>query len=278
MQSRDQTLNEVLNSLSPLEVDWMDNTAVSAIAKLTKIEAKDAYGRNDIALLLDENFDEGILCARLFLGLSKDQMANALRRILGTGGIGIKRYQAESDVFIDALVSLDLPKKMANAINYEPVWSDILIERLRSGRGSAISGQKRGRGLEDFTEELIKEVFGDKYETRCTFTGADGKTAKCDIAVPDRSRPRIIIEVKAYGATGSKMTDIIGDLDAIIDAKRHDSYLLFVTDGTTWTERQADLRKIIERQNQGKIARIYTMNMREDLLDDLQSIKNIMNI
>ena len=190
----------------------------------------------------------------------------------------MKRYQAEADVFIDALVSLDLPEKMAKAINYEPVWSDILIERLRSGRGSAISGQKRGRGLEDFTEELIKEVFGDQYETRCTFNGADGKTAKCDFAVPSRSRPRIIIEVKGYGATGSKMTDIIGDLDAIIDAKRHDSYLLFVTDGTTWKARLSDLRKIVERQNQGKIARIYTMNMREALLRELQTLKTIMNL
>lgn len=278
MQSRDQTLEEVVNSLSPLEVDWMDDTAVSAIAKLTKIEAKDVYDRDDIALLLDEKFDEGILCARLFLGLSKDRMENELRNILGSGGIGVKRYQAEADVFIDALVSLDLPEKMAKAINYEPVWSDILIERLRSGRGSAISGQKRGRGLEDFTEELIKEVFGDQYETRCTFTGADGKTAKCDVAVPGRSRPRIIIEVKGYGATGSKMTDIIGDLDAIIDAKRHDSYLLFVTDGTTWTARLSDLRKIVERQNQGKIARIYTMNMRDELLDDLRTLKTIMNL
>lgn len=74
------------------------------------------------------------------------------------------------------------------------------------------------------------------------------------------------------------MTDIIGDLDAIIDAKRHDLYLLFVTDGTTWTARLSDLRKIVERQNQGKVARIYTMNMREELLDDLQTLKTIMNL
>jgi hypothetical protein len=37
------------------------------------------------------------------------------------------------------------------------------------------------------------------------------------------------------------MTDIIGDLDAITDAKRHDSTLLFVTDGMTWKARQSDL-------------------------------------
>jgi len=109
---------------------------------------------------------------------------------------------------------------------------------------------------------------------RCTFFGADGKTAKCDIAIPNRQRPRIIVEVKGYGATGSKMTDIIGDLDAIIDAKRHDTALLFVTDGTTWKARLSDLKKIVQRQNQGKITRIYTTKMVKQLREDLLILKN----
>jgi hypothetical protein len=96
------------------------------------------------------------------------------------------------------------------------------------------------------------------------------------VAVPDRRRPRIVIEAKGYGATGSKMTDIIGDLDAIIDAMRRDTWLLFVTDGTTWNSRLSDLRKIVERQNQGKITRIYTMKMREQFLADLQRMKQSM--
>ena len=120
---------------------------------------------------------------------------------------------------------------------------------------------------------VVEEVFGAAHETRVTFTGADNKTAKCDVAIPGRNRPRIIIEVKGYGATGSKMSDIIGDLDAIINAKRHETVLLFVTDGLTWEARTADLRKIIQRQNQGKIARIYTMRMREQFLEELQGLK-----
>jgi hypothetical protein len=164
---------------------------------------------------------------------------------------------------------------METTINYEPVWSDILTERLRSGRGSAIQGQKRGRGLEDFAEGLVRQVFGEAgYETRCTFTGADGVTAKCDIAIPNRIRPRIVIESKAYAATGSKMTDVIGDLEAIIAAKRHDCFFLFITDGLTWKSRLADLRKIVHRQNQGKITQIYTMEMGDQLLEDLKTIKS----
>ncbi|MBY5540672.1 hypothetical protein HFO60_11605 [Rhizobium leguminosarum] len=37
----------------------------------------------------------------------------------------------------------------------------------------------------------------------------------------------IVIEVKGYGATGSTMTDIISELDAIIDAMSRGTYLLF---------------------------------------------------
>lgn len=275
MQQKDQTLGEVLDSLSPLDVEWMDEIAASAIARLTAIPKKAIYKRSDLATLLDDDFEEGILCFRLFLALSKDSMIAALKRELGAEGIGVKRYKAEPEVFLDALERLGLLEAMASAVNYEPVWSDILIERLRSGRGSAISGQRRGRGVEDFAEAMVREVFGDRYETRCTFTGVEGKTAKCDVAVPDRHRPRIVIEAKGYGATGSKMTDIIGDLDAIINATRRDTWLLFVTDGTTWNSRTSDLRKIVERQNQGKIARIYTTKMREEFLADLKSLKQI---
>ena len=167
-------------------------------------------------------------------------------------------------------------------LNFSSLIARATIEnskRLRSGRGSAIHGQRRGRGLEEFAEALVREVFGEQsYETRCTFTGADNQTAKCDVAIPGRDRPRIIIEVKGYGATGSKMTDIIGDLDAIIDAKRHDTALLFVTDGTTWKARPSDLRKIVHRQNEGKITRIYTMKMREQFLEDLKSLKQDLRI
>lgn len=274
MQVIDQTLEDVVASLSPLAVDWMDEMAAGAIAKLAAIEMKPAYTRDDIVQLLDEDFEQGILCCRLFIEMSKDTMEAELRRELGDGGIGVKRYQADRNGYLSALERLGLLVAMATIVNYVPIWSDILVERLRSGRGSAIQGQKRGRGLEEFAEAIAKEVFGEGgYDLRCTFTGADGKTAKCDIAIPDRTRPRIIIEVKGYAATGSKMTDIIGDLDAIIDAKRHDTALLFVTDGTTWKARLSDLKKIVQRQNQGKIARIYTTKMAAQLKDDLDILK-----
>jgi len=274
MRILDQTLESVVEGLSPLDVEWMDQTASSAIARLAALPKKSRYTSDDMAHLLEDDFEVGILCARSFLGLSKDTMDAELRRVLGRGNTGVTYFKKDREAFLKGLEALGLPDAMAATINYEPIWSDILVERLRSGRGSAISGQRRGRGLEDFAEAIVKEVFGDGgYEVRCTFEGADGKTAKCDIAIPSKAKPHILIESKAYGATGSKMTDIIGDLDAIIDAKRHDTTLLLVTDGLSWNARLSDLRKIVHRQNSGKIARIYTTKMRDQFVEDLRTLK-----
>ena len=79
----------------------------------------------------------------------------------------------------------------------------------------------------------------------------------------------IWIEAKGYGATGSKMTNVVGDIDAIIDAKRPDTTLLFFTDGV----RQSDLKKLVDRQNNGEIARIYTREMSEQFEMDLRTLK-----
>jgi hypothetical protein len=101
------------------------------------------------------------------------------------------------------------------------------------------------------------------YEVRCTFRGHRGTTAKCDFAIPSKKAARILVESKGYGATGSKMSDILGDVHTIINAKRGDTALLFFTDGLTWKERQSDLRKLLELQNNREITRIYTYVMAE---------------
>ena len=69
-----------------------------------------------------------------------------------------------------------------------------------------------------------------KYDTRCRFIGATGlSTEKADFAIPNREDPRILIEVKGYGATGSKQTDILGDIERIANQKRSDTHLLLST-------------------------------------------------
>jgi hypothetical protein len=271
-----QGFEEIIDSLSPLDVDWMDDVAEAIMVRIRSVEIKPEYSREDIAALVEarsgREFEVSRFCVGLFLGFSKDKLEVELKERLGEGGTGIKRYQKNREKFLDVLEEMGLRDAMTAVVNAKPVWSDILKERLRYGRGSAVTGLRRGRELEDWAEEIVEEVFGENYEVRCTFQGPR-QPAKCDFAIPEKLQPHILIECKGYGATGSKMTDIIGDLDAIIEAKRPDTNLLFVTDGLTWKARQNDLRKIVQRQNDGRITRIYTKQMREQFVDDLQTLK-----
>jgi hypothetical protein len=269
-----QSLEEILGSLKPLKVKWQDETASRVIARLEKLPVKKVYAVSDIQQILDDHFDDGLLISRLFLALSKDEFSAALRAALGGSGAGITRYRKNKAKFLDALVNLGILDVMALNVDRIPKWSDVLVERLRSGRGSAISGQRRGRGVEDFAEAVVKRVFADNYGKRCTFTGARGKTAKCDFAIPSKAVPQIVIEAKGYAATGSKMTDVLGDIQKIIEAKRADTALLFFTDGLTWNQRKNDLRKIVAHQNAGDITRIYTSAMRDQFEADLRQLKS----
>lgn len=268
-----QNIADILQSLRHLDVKWKDDTARRVIKEIEELPVKKTYTVKDVRNILDADFNDGLLICRLFLGLSKDQFTGVLGEALKEGGVGIKTYHKDPDAFLESLVSLGILEAMEEQTNRTPKWSDILIERLRSGRGSAISGQRRGRGVEDFAEAVVRKVFEDKYAKRCNFTGPKNKTAKCDFAIPSKTSPRILIEAKGYGATGSKMTDIIGDIEKIIAAKRFDTAFLFFTDGLTWKQRQSDLKKIVDYQNDGAITRIYTYGMADKFESDLVQLK-----
>lgn len=279
-----QSLDEILDSLQPLVVEWQDDVAHRVIDRMRALPAKAVYTDDDVATILEggkplikltsADFDDGLLIARLFLGLSKDQFTGVLNSALGEGGTGLKRYKSNPGFYREALVEQGLLDAMMLEVNKPLHWSDTVIEHLRSGRGSAISGQKRGRSAEDFAEEVIKDVFGPgNYQVRATFAGRGDQTAKCDFAIPNVTNPRIVIESKGFAATGSKMSDVLGDVSAIVRAKRADTTFLLFTDGLTWRQRQSDLRKLIKYQNEGDIARIYTQSMVEQLREDLIALK-----
>jgi hypothetical protein len=268
-----QQLDDIVDSLRPLTVEWRDETACRVIDRLKTLPVQQAYTAEDVKVLLDGNFDDGLLLCRLFLGLSKDQFVSVLRGLRGDAGIGVKSYRADRDAFLNDVLSTGLLEAMAEEANRKPHWSDVLVERLRSGRGSAISGQRRGRDAEDFAEAIVRTVFGDGFQARCTFKGPRGQDAKCDFAIPSKANARILIESKGYGATGSKMTDILGDIRTIIAAKRPDTAFLLFTDGLTWKQRKSDLRKIVEFQNAGDITRIYTYAMASQFEKDLRQFK-----
>jgi hypothetical protein len=275
-----QTIEEILKHLSPVEATWRDEHANAVIRQLETLPVKPSYSRQDVIEMFDlENtsrhqFDANQTIVRLFLDMSKDEFTAELRNRLDKG-MGIKKALENPERFFGALEEMGLLRSMTAAVSRPVTWRDLLVERLKGGRGSAIKGQRRGRFLEDFVEHLIIEIFGEgAYHARCPFHGAAGtSTEKADFAIPTKDDPAILIESKAYGATGSKQTDVLGDISRIVNEKRHDTHFLLVTDGITWRERTGDLGKLVDLQNQGKITRIYTQLMSKQLKADLKQLK-----
>ena len=274
-----QTFAEIESSLSRIESSWMDAHAGQVITMLAEIPVKKTYGAKDVADLLDRDFKVASTTIRLFMDQPKDEWGPNLKAALGDKslnlGSGIKSYRKNKDYYIEVLLKLGLGQRMSEAVNRPLQWHEILGERLKGGRGSATKGHSRGRGMEDFVETILLSVFkSEQVGIRCRFTGAKGiSTEKADFAIPSAADPAILIEVKAYGATGSKQTDVLGDIARIVEQKRHDTHFILVTDGITWKQRANDLRKLIALQNEGRILKIYTKSMALDLKEDLELLR-----
>lgn len=270
-----QSLDSILDQLSAIEADWKNGFADEIIAELAFLKdhlVDHVVSPEALAFLLERNFEAYSTIFQLFLGLSKDEYRGALQAL--PHGTGRTSFRKDPGAYLGFLIhALDLPNVITRHMQHAWSWDDMIVERLRAGRGSAIKGQKRGRWLEDLVEVEIRSVFQEAFERGCNFVGRAGQTAKAEFAIPSATDPHIIFEAKAYGATGSKQTDVLGDIEKIIQVKFPRTVFLFITDGMTWKQRLNDLRKIVQRQNAGDIERIYTASMMPELRRDLQTLK-----
>ena len=90
-----QKLSDILASLQPLTVEWQDDTSRRVIESLKRLRVKKVYTTDDVEVLLDQHFEDGMLICRLFLGQSKDQFVAVFKSIRQGRGIGVKTYRAE---------------------------------------------------------------------------------------------------------------------------------------------------------------------------------------
>ncbi len=272
-----QTFEEISDSLANLEVDWMEDPHAGAVIKAFKdLPTGRKIERADVTKLLESDFRVGCTVLRLFLDLSKDEFTRITAELFkDNGGAGVTNFRSDSDAFVAKLEETLILERMSAEVNRPPEWSDRLVGLFQGGWGSAVKGQLRGRMLEDFTESILKKVFPpEQIIPRCQFLGANGLSSeKADFAIPSAKDALILIEVKAFNATGSKQTDILGDIFRIVEQKRDDTAFILVTDGISWKARSSDLRKIIQLQNVGKIRKIYTMAMAKEFEADLRSLK-----
>ncbi len=280
MQRHTQTKDELIPKLGGVLTDWKDEFAQTFVQNLKDFDLQKTVTTDHLKILLEKNYNTGITLFRLVLEQSKDEFTETLKALFynSKNGHGKTAFTKNPDGYVNALERYGLIKAFNDLISREYTWREIMQERLKMGRGSAIKGQRRGKNLEDFVETIVQKVFED-YDVRKSFIGTSGlSSAKADFCIPSTEHPGIVIEVKAYGATGSKQSDVIGDVRKIIDEKRSDTYFFLVTDGVTWTARMRDFERLIEYQNLGDIYRIYTQQMKNELLSDLKQIKSELNI
>lgn len=269
-----QDINSLLLSLSEVESSWKDEKAMDILQVIRHIDKAES---KDSALLLSLfrlDFESALTACRWVFDQSKDEFNTFLKGELGSSSsIGKGVFRKNPDQFVNKLQELGIFDLISEYSSKTYSWVDLLEERLKMGRGSAIKGQNRGRALEGFVENIVRSIFNE-FDVRCSFQGKVNTTkAKADFAIPNKSNPHIILEAKAYGATGSKQTDVLGDISKITEALRSDMTFLLVTDGLTWNERKSDLKKLVELQNEGYIYRIYTQRMAQELKEDLILMK-----
>jgi hypothetical protein len=265
-------LDELLAELSELPAEWMDEQAAALVTHIKlSVDALRALGRpvttDDLAAALREKPEFLDVC-RLFLGKGQESVAHMLCGQLGGQHLGwtALRKQAGRDPvkMATALTALDMPAVIDQHLSRRWEAEDILVERYKMSRGRAIAGQHRGRALEDEVAAVLTTA-GVPFVPRVTFTGKEGQKAKCDFAIPTKAQPRVVIEAKGFEATGSKLTDFLGDILKIGQAKGYHMYFFLVTDGRGWHNRVSDLRKIVEDHQKGLIDMIYTRHRLGDL-------------
>jgi len=272
-------LDDLLGELSELPSDWMDDKARGVVAEigasareLRKIA--ETATADDLERLLDANSEFLDVC-RLFLGESQETFAHLLsdhlegRRV---GWPGLRTLARKKPATVAAaLVALGLPEVIQGHLDRRWEAEDILIERYKMTRGKAIAGQARGRGLEDEVEAELRAC-DVPFERGVTFVGHKRETAKCDFAIPSRTDPKVIIEAKGFEATGSKLTDFLGDVLKIGQAKGYHMYFFLVTDGRGWHHRISDLRHLVAYHHDGLIDMIYTQSRLGEMAEAVRQI------
>jgi hypothetical protein len=208
----------------------------------------------------------------LVVGLSQEALKNTLRHRLGTSSwsnLGAKRA-ADVVALLDDEFNLlpELDRQRSAQWDYV----DILQERAGS-RGLAGRAISRGKALEDRVERLVgRDGLGLPYRLRTQFVGTAGRTAPCDVAIPDAGdKTLIVIAIKGFDSTGSKLSDAVREVTTMANIAQPRQFVFAVIDGMGWKGRRADLRRIYDLWQDHSIEGAYSLARFGEFRADLES-------
>jgi len=98
------------------------------------------------------------------------------------------------------------------------------------------------------------------HKLRTRFVGTGGRTAPCDIAIPDSGdKALIVIAIKGFDSTGSKLSDAVREVVAMAEVAQPRQFVYAVVDGIGWKSRRADLQRIYDLWQNHLIEGAYTL-------------------
>ena len=282
MKFPSRSAEQLLGEMTHIPASGTDATSARVDGRVGVVVARLRKAGTDKVLeevekLLGESPDD-LDVLRLFTGDSQDITANKLAAQLNrAGNYGQFRRLAKSEpkTVAKALDGIGTIASIKDQLTRSWDLGDVLVERYRMSRGRAIAGQARGRALEDNIEIMLNAIqkrISMTYHRGGSFTGANGKKAKADFAIEGLDEPRIVIEAKGYEATGSKLTDILGDVRKIHAARNDGMFLFLVTDGSGWANRQSDMHELVNLRKEGQIQAIYTRKGLPELAEAIVAI------
>ena len=273
------TLEELLEQIERIPAEWLNAVGQRVVEAIRRVVERIGHRTVDRALVEELLREEpyALDVFRLFLDLSQDVLANEINARGIKGDFDSIRRKCSKHAAEIAEVLVELGVLDAIEAHRARAWTlkDILVERYKQTRGRAVRAQRRGAALEEAVEELLRELQREiklTYDKGRNFVSRSGREAKADFMIPSYREPQIIIEAKGYEATGSKLTDVLGDVLKILQAKDPETRFFVVTDGIGWYRRISDLKKLVEHHHRGEIAMIYTRKTLPRLKEEIRRI------
>jgi hypothetical protein len=195
------------------------------------------------------------------------------RRVEDEDGLKSEFFDLMTDILGD-----DLKGQRGNFNHYDVVEAHYL-----SSTGTAQRGQDTGDWLENKIREEVLEPIGLEENqhfvhvggrAEVTFEGEKYTFKKGpDFVVPSLDDAKLLIEAKMYGSsTGSKQTDVLGDISKLQPIVSEGMPLYMTVDGAMWKRRVSDLVEIFERREDGDIEGVYNVDTLNKMKDEIEQV------
>ncbi len=265
------SFSDFLDSLADLRRLAREDAGVAAEVSRVVAALREA-GRPSREMLADfvRAHPDSVPVLATCVGLTHEQLKNQLRHRLGTSGwVTLARTRGEELVrVLDA--EFNLVERLTEQLAREWTFDDVLLERYLWSRRGAVTAVSQGRTVEDEVEAIVERV-GLPRDARTRFSGRGGGTAPCDLAIPaGGDRAQIVIAMKSYNSTGSKLTDAVREIEEMASVRLPSQYVYAVVDGIGWKSRQADLRRIYDLWDRRMIDGLYSLAQLDRFEADLR--------